>query len=482
MSTSPSQGTALGMMKQYFLDFAVLKDTRKEFWGIQLINILDCTIYFAMLTIASLFLSADIGLSDAKAGYVIAAFTSLTTIMLTMSGAVSDWLGIRKSLRLSMIAMLVLRLGVVFVGVTPGLPMRGVLATVLLVLMAPFMAGIQTVFQSSCKRFTTKKSRSAGFNLWYLFMNIGAALGGYSVDVVRLNLKVANVHIFTMGVGLALLCLVVGEWMIRNEAQLESAEEAEERSKETPELPKAKRSPFKIIAEVVTEPAFARLMVLIALTLGVRAVYAYLYLLMPKYWERTIGADAAIGALNMINPIGIVIGLILFIPIANRFNVFSMLVYGAIVSALSLLPLALPWQMFGADISHAHYVMAIVCMVVLTIGEVLWSPKLYEFTAAIAPKGQEGTYLGLSMIPWFLAKTLASLFSGHMLSKWSPEQVSIDGVSMPLKEAMVAGTLPYWQTPAAMWLILGVIAIVGCLIALSLRGWLTAGADWNRKH
>ena len=100
--------------------------------------------------------------------------------------------------------------------------------------------------------------------------------------------------------------------------------------------------------EVIREPALWRLLVLVALILGVRAVYAYLYLLMPKYWLRTIGPDAAIGTLNAINPIGIVIGLILFIPIANKFNVFNMLVYGAMVSAFSLFPLALPWQWYSA--------------------------------------------------------------------------------------------------------------------------------------
>jgi len=73
-----------------------------------------------------------------------------------------------------------------------------------------------------------------------------------------------------------------------------------------------------------------------------------------------------------------VIGLILFIPIANKFNVFSMLVYGAMVSALSLFPLALPWQWYGADIARAHYLMALASMVIVTVGEVAWSPKLYE--------------------------------------------------------------------------------------------------------
>jgi hypothetical protein len=123
--------------------------------------------------------------------------------------------------------------------------------------------------------------------------------------------------------------------------------------------------------------------------------------------------------------------------------------------------------------------MAFVCMVIVTIGEVLWSPKLYEFTAAIAPKGQEGVYLGLSLLPWFLAKTLVSASSGHMLEYWSPETVKINGAAVPLQQAMIHNQVPYWHGPAAMWLILGTYALGGCIIAALLRGWLTQGAHWK---
>jgi hypothetical protein len=293
-----------------------------------------------------------------------------------------------------------------------------VLASALLLAMAPFMAGIQTVFQAATKRFTTKRCRSAGFNLWYLFMNIGAAAGGYSIDFVRLKLRVANVHIFTMGVATAVLCLVCAELFVRNEGQLGAEKEPAEPAAEKTQ----RRSPLTILREVAREPALVRLLVLIALILGVRAVYTYLYLLMPKYWERTIGPEAQIGALNMINPIGIVIGLILFIPVANKFKVLNMLIFGSMFSALALFPMAVPWRLYGLGIANAHYLMAILCMILVTIGEVIWSPKLYEFTAAIAPKGQEGTYLGFSMIPWFLAKTIVSWFSGDMLSGGRPKR------------------------------------------------------------
>jgi MFS family permease len=467
------------MIVAYFRDFGVLKETRKEYWGIQLINFLDCTCYFALLTIATVFLSEDLGLNDKQAGYSTALFTSATSLMLFVSGLYTDWLGIKRSLTISMTAMLLLRLGVVVVGISPGLPHRGLLASVLLLLMAPFMAAIQTVFQSSCQRFTTKKSRSAGFNLWYLFMNVGAAAAGFSIDIVRKLLHLPNVHIFTLGVILAFLCLVVAWTLIKREEQLVSPDEPA--ATKTEEAKVEHKPPLQVIREVIREPTLWRLLVLIALILGVRAVYAYLYLLMPKYWLRTIGPDAAIGTLNAINPIGIVIGLILFIPITNKFNVFKMLIYGAMISAFSLFPLALPWQLYSHDIARAHYLMALFCMIIVTIGEVAWSPKLYEYTAAIAPKGQEGTYLGLSLIPWFLAKTLTSAFSGHMLEYWSPEKVMVNGTAVPLQEAMVKGQLSYWHTPAAMWLVLGLYALAGCVIALFLRGWLTRGAQWKEQ-
>lgn len=473
MSETVARRTTAEMIVGYFKDFGVLKETRKEYWGVQIVNFLDCTAYFALLTIASVFLSEDLGLDDRSAGYTITVFTSATSLMLLFSGMTTDWLGIRKSLNVMLGGQLILRLAMVWVGLTPSLPHRGLLAGAIFLLMAPFMAGLQTIFQAGTNRYTTRRSRSAGFNLWYLFMNIGAAAAGFSIDIVRKLLHLPNVHIFTMGVVTAVLCLIVGKLMVKSEEQLVSPDEPPAAQEEEKKV--ARKNPLQIWREMIREPALWRLLVLIGLIVGVRAVFVYLYLLMPKYWLRTIGPDAAIGTLNAINPIGIIIGLIVFIPFANKFGVFRMLVYGAMISSVALLPMALPWTIYGMEIGNAHYVMALLCMILLTVGEVIWSPKLYEYTAAIAPKGQEGTYLGLSLIPWFLAKTLVSAFSGHLLEKWSPEKVTVEGVAVPLQQAMVHHQLDYWQRPEAMWLLLGAYALAGCIIAAFLEKWLTKG-------
>ncbi len=469
--TAPAPKSASQLIGDYFRDFGVLRDTRKEYWGIQIINLLDCIFYFSMLTVGTLFLSHDLGMNDVEAGHTFTVLTGSVTILLTVSGLFCDWLGIRKSLRISMWSMFILRLSMLPISMLPNFPHRGLVAVIVIGLMAPPTAALQTIFQAATQRFTTSRSRAAGFNLWYLFMNVGATLSGLAVDFIRLVLKVANVHVFTMGAITAGLCLLIGETMVRREDQAETAAEGAQRVGEAVE----RKNPFAILRDVIHEPALLRLIVLIALTLGVRAVYVYLYMLMPKYWERTIGADATIGLLNAINPVGIVIGLILFIPLANKFRVVNMLVFGSMVSAFALVPMAMPWRIFSADIAYAHYEMAILCMAILTVGEVLWSPKLYEYTAAIAPRGQEGTYLGFSMIPYFLAKTIVSWFSGDWLMRWSPETVAVNGAPVPLQQAMIDGRVSYWHSPAAMWVWLGLVAVGGCLIAGPLRNWFARG-------
>lgn len=467
-ASSPSFGDRV---LQYFRDFQVLRETRSEYWGIQLVNLVDCVMYFGLLNIASVFLSENVGLSDEQAGYSVALFTTATTIFLFFSGTVTDWLGIRVSTHIAMLAQGALRLGVALVGLLPWLPHRGLIATVLLFLMAPFMAMIQTVFQSANKRYTTDRSRSAGYSLWYLVMNIGAAGGGFLIDIVRKWLEWSNAHVFTIGGVAGLLCSAITWLTIRNEQQLDLAGTAPAEPGPAARVGPAgglaeRRNPLQIALAVVREPTLWRLVVLIGLILGARAVFAYLYLLMPKYWLRTIGEDAAMGTLQAINPILIVIGIVLFIPLVGRFRLFSMLVYGAMISAVSLLFLAVPWSWVSADIVRAHYLMSILCMIAMSVGEVVWSPKLYEYTAAIAPEGQEGTYLGISMVPWFLAKTLVSVISGHLLVRWCPEGIGA---------RMAAGEVGYWSSPAAMWLLLSLLGLVGCFGAVALRGWLTRG-------
>lgn len=474
--TAQAKATGLRAIREYFRDFKILKDNPREYWGMQIINVFDSLGYFALLTVVTLFLSYDIGLDDTNAGYVVTAFTSAITIMLMFTGLITDWLGIRWSLNSALFLRVGVTLAIALIALGPDFEGRGWVVAALFFILAPSMAMVQTVFQVATKRYTTKRSRSSGYNLWYLFMNLGAFGAGFAVEFLRTDVRpleaggeevFSSTWIVLLGVATSLISLAVSFLMIKSEAQAFGPDEdpAEREAEEKP----VRRKPLENLQALVKHTAFWRFLVLVGATLGVRAVYVYMYMLMPKYWVRVIGPDVKIGLLNTINPALIVGGLILFIPIAHRFNLFKMLVFGAILSSLSLFVLITPWEWLSSDVATAYYTMAILSMVFVSLGEVFWSPKLYEYTAAIAPAGQEGIYLGMSMMPWFIAKTVVSAGSGHMLNQWCPEGTG---------EAIRNGTLAFWDSPEAMWLILGIWAIAGPLLAWFFRGWLTRGTDF----
>jgi dipeptide/tripeptide permease len=454
--------SAWDVIRGYFLDFKVLKDCPREFWTIQIINLLDCLAYFAFLNIAVVFLSENIGLSDVRAGYVFAIFTTTVTLMLFFSGFVTDSLGIKKALYLAMALLLISRGGITICGFFPGIPHRETLMWPLFLLLAPGTAMVQTVFQAAIRRYTSGRARSAGFSMWYLVMNIGAALGGFAIDFVRLSLNVDNTWIVNIGVITAVLCTILTLLFIRRELQVLAPGEAPAAEEKVTE----RKMPWQILREVVTQSAFWRFIVLVSCLIGVRAIFLYMALLQPKYWLRVIGENAPMGLFQAINPVLIVVGLILFIPIANKFNIYKMLVLGGLISSVSVFALVVPWRWFSGDIATAYTTMTVIQLIILSVGEIIWSPKLQEYTAAVAPPGQEGSYLGMSLLPYFVAKTFISLLSGHMLLRFCPEGI---------QPKIVDGSLPFWRTPEAMWLILGAFAVLGLAVAFGFKGWLTRG-------
>jgi MFS family permease len=70
---------------------------------------------------------------------------------------------------------------------------------------------------------------------------------------------------------------------------------------------------------------------------------------------------------------------------------------------------------------NPYYVMIFLFIALLSVGESIYSPRLYEYAAAIAPKGQEASYMSLSYLPFFLAKLPVAMFSGVLLARFCPE-------------------------------------------------------------
>ena len=60
-------------------------------------------------------------------------------------------------------------------------------------------------------------------------------------------------------------------------------------------------------------------------------------------------------------------------------------------------------------------------LILMTVGEAMWSPRFLQYAAEIAPEGRTGEYMGVAQLPWFLTKVLVPLlYSGHMMDRYCP--------------------------------------------------------------
>lgn len=57
-------------------------------------------------------------------------------------------------------------------------------------------------------------------------------------------------------------------------------------------------------------------------------------------------------------------------------------------------------------------------IIVFTIGEAIWSPRLMQFSAEIAPRGKEGAYISLAVLPYFLGKIGATVMADILTSQY----------------------------------------------------------------
>ncbi len=170
---------------------------------------------------------------------------------------------------------------------------------------------------------------------------------------------------------------------------IEPVEEAEKTS-----------NPLKVAFGVVREKAFWRFMLFVGLLVFVKLIFSHSHFTFPKYALREMGEKFPLGAFQAINPILIIVLVPVATALTRHRSAFNVIVLGAIVSALSPFVLIL----------GPAYATILGMIVLLSIGECLWSPRLYEYTAMIAPRGREASYMGMSSLPMFFAKMAVGLY------------------------------------------------------------------------
>lgn len=155
---------------------------------------------------------------------------------------------------------------------------------------------------------------------------------------------------------------------------------------------------------------------------------------------------------------------ILLVPIISAYSrgvhPFKLIVRGSFITAAS--PFVL---VFGAS-----YFTAIMFVVLLSAGEVIYSPPVYAYTMMLAPKGREGIYTSLASAPMFVAKLFVGGLSGILLQEYCP-QVRQPCVAPACGNPSLT-RLPPQEPPRdcdTMWLIIGLISAASPVLMCALQ-------------
>jgi dipeptide/tripeptide permease len=439
--------------------FRLLLKASKGFWLVNMVNFGDGVAYFGILTLLTLFLGQNIGMSDAWAGRAVSFFTGAVTLFMLGMGFVSDRLGVRRALRLALVILLGGRLLLVLAPGMGGVGAHG-FAWLSLALMAMGSGIIQPTLYAGAKEYTDPRTAAVTFSLVYAIMNLGIVaenlvspfirtdtsflhIGGLKID--GLGTGISGVFWFCAGVTVIILLLQTSLFTRKVEARdrIGAVEKTEAQKKSD-----AGKSNWRKIKEL---PLFdARFAFFIFSLLPVQTLFAHQWLTIPDYTMRSYSTE--VGSryewIQGINPFIIVIFVPLISALTRKAKVLNMMIIGTTISA-AITFILVP----GPGLAR----LLIYCLV-FSFGEAVWSSRFYEYVARLAPPGKVGAYMGMAGIPWFLAKFTTGLYSGLLLEKFIPP--------IPM-----AGH----QDTSTLWLIYALIACATPVALILGKRWMEKG-------
>ncbi|RPJ47963.1 MAG: MFS transporter [Candidatus Latescibacterota bacterium] len=275
--------------------------------------------------------------------------------------------------------------------------------------------------------------------------------------------------IFLVGVFATLVSLVLIVFFVRSRVPRE--EEAAEGEKELSAKPapaKARserragakgagtaapprESAWSIMREVTRENRFWVFIVFIFLLVLVKMIFQYNHSLYPLYMER-IGFQEWTGRLYSINPAIIIFLVPVMTALTGRYNAYTVILIGSFVSAASVF-----FMGFGESIG-----LIVLFQITLSLGEALYSPRLYDYTATIAPKGREASYMAYSKAPMFFAKVGAGPITGILLARLCPAEGA--------------------RNTELMWILVGASTMISPIALLLGRRWLDVEGRERRER
>ena len=455
--------------------FALLRRAPPELRLVYLVKALDSYGYFALSEVFTTYFS-EFGVSDVAAGTYYGAWGTAITAYGVATGFAIDAMGVRRSLVACYTLQTLARLILAFTSDAT------VAVVTLFTMQALATSWGAPVMSIAIKRLVADADRVVSFGLFYSVMNVSALLSGVAIDATRLAVPASGFE--SLGVQspirgvilstvLSSALALVAATRFTDHAEVRSASrsgtgpvgagDADAR----PSFFASARAVSRTVFELTSSKTFWQFLAMGLFTVNLKQVFRHLDATFPKFAVRAFGCDAPFGLIYAANPFLIVCGVPIVAAATTKRKHFDMIFLGARVSAVAPFFLAF----------SQTYVGALTFVVVLSLGEMAWSPRWYDYTMACAPEGKEGVFGALALAPLFLAKLPTGVLGGVLLQTFCPGRKGGDCVNRANETEIEDGRAVSSPTTAscdgfAVWGIVGLVTATSPLCIAAFHGWL----------
>jgi proton-dependent oligopeptide transporter, POT family len=391
----------------------IRKGFQSTFWVANITELFERLSYYSVNAVLAIYLHETLKFSQQQTGELIGFFGGIVWFLPIIGGTLADRLGFRRSLAG---AYLVLALGYFLLGSLSAewmAPLRAALplaVVVQLILCVPALgpAIVKPCVVGTTARASTENVRSLGYSIYYTLVNIGGTLGPIMAFAVRRTIGIENV--FRVAAVSVFLMFFGTVFFFKEPDRLVE--------KQVASFAQAFRNMFVVLANW-------RFMIFLLIFSGFWVMFWQEFIALPLFIRDYVNPDADVDLLTTVDPLAVILLQIVISYLTRKMRPFGAMTTGILVTSLSWLILAvcdLRWQIsttlrigsWSVPIQGLP-VYAILALVVLAVGEMIQSPRFYEYVSRLAPPGQQGTFMGFSFLPIAIGFVIAGRIGGRLV-------------------------------------------------------------------
>ncbi len=411
----------------------------KTFWAANTLELFERWAYYGLFNLLAIYLTNStatgaLGFTQVEKGMIMGIVNAILYFLPIITGSLADKFGYKKVLI------------VAFVILSSGYYIMGIVTTFAAVFLAFLYVAVgaalfKPIISATIAKTTNESNASIGFGIFYMIINIGGLIGPFTASYLR---EISWNYMFLMSSGAILLNLLIVIFFFKEPLRVDNSES----------LAKSLGTVFRNIFTVLKDFKFVSFLLIIV---GAWTVYWQYFYSLPVFIEQWVDTAPMYNALYSVWPgfakaIGTSDGLILTEKIIAM-DAFFIVAFQVIISYVVIKLKPLSSMTIGIIINSLGLVLMVLTrnpffvltsIIIFSIGEMVFSPKILEYIGGIAPKDKAALYMGTQFLPIALGNFFGGFISGgvylnlsdkfEMIKKMFPELSSLNLTNEQLTE------------------------------------------------